>query len=70
MNALPIFVTLILVGLAVGVWHGLQWLFGWDGIGLAIATLVLTGTIFQSTDSVLGAIFNREEGEKPTDPKP
>ena len=70
MNALPISVMLILVGLAVGVWHGLKWLFGWDGIGLAIATVVLTGIIFQSTDSVLGAIFNREEGEKPPEPKP
>jgi hypothetical protein len=70
MNALPISVMLLLVGMAVGVWHGLKWLFGWDGIGLALATLVLTGFIFQSSDAFLGWIFNRGEDEQPPDPKP
>ena len=67
MNALPISVTLIIAGIAVGLWHGLKWLFGWDGIGLGIATLVLTGVIYQGTEALLELITSRRLKKQPPD---
>ena len=62
MNMVSLSVMLIIVGIAVGAWHGLQWLFDWTpGLALMGATLVVTWLAYIALEALV--VWMRERRE-------